>query len=411
MASIRRLGILAALLLVCALPTLSLAADDKPLAMSDINRMLEADQSPQQVVEAMAKRGVGFRMNSTAEKRLEKWGFSEAQIDLVRKIAAGEAVDLSAKPEVPNAADPAGPGPAGANDDNAFKVGYPSPDNFHSAEQQRIERAIKNAGLNYKRIELSRCTLYTSDARARELVPVLKKLEADLIARFPESIRNASSPKSAHIVIVDHESDWRNWVTACFDSYEADRINFRFSPEDDDPRPGMIRGSGYFLPNCAVVHADKYPSEETVARTAAFAVGYLMMGQAGGPKRPDGLQTGFGDLAEAMAFKTPSVMVTSYGERDLGEAGTWKTTVLQRFKDKKITNPTHPWAYDTQTMSAEHYAEAWSLVSTLAEAPDKFAEAVAMVRDSGKPMGEAVAEVYQLDNRKLLEAWYTYVSR
>lgn len=401
-----------ALLLMVTAPTW--AADDKPVAMSEVGRMLDKDQTPQDVVAAMAARGVSFRMSKTAQRRLEKWGFTEAQIELIKKIAAGEKVQLEGKPDEPapdGDADGDGDADVVGEEDKPFEVGYPNADHWHKAEQARIERAIKAAGLGYKRIELTRCTLYCSDSRARTLVPMLRKLEADLIKRFPESIPNASSPQSAHIVIVDGDSAWRNWVTACFDSYEEDGIRFRFGPEDD-PRPQLIAGSGYMLPSLSVTHADKKPSEEAISRFAAFSVGYLMMEKAGGgAKQPDGLKTGFGDLAEAMAHRTPSVMLYSYEERDLGEAESWKGLVAQRFKDKKIKSVTAPWSYDTSDMDIADYAACWSLVSTLAAAPDKFAEAVALVREEDKKMGTAVSEVYKLEDRKLLEAWYRFVSQ
>jgi hypothetical protein len=253
--------------------------------------------------------------------------------------------------------------------------------------------------------------LYCSDRRAKALVPMLRKLEADLIARFPGSIANASSPESAHIVIVDGSSEWTRWVDACFASYREDRINYKFGPDDDENHAMLKRSPGYMLPAMTATRGDKQPSAEAVSRLAAFSVGFLMMNQAGGEKQPDGLRTGFGDLAEAMAHQTPSVMVTSYGERDLQGEGGWAGVVAQRFKDKKIKDATDPWAYETSTMEVEHYAEAWSLVSTLAEAPDKFARAVETVRKQEKPMAKAINDAYGVNDRKLLEAWSYYATK
>ena len=388
-------------------------ADDKPVAMSEVGRLIDQDQTPQDILAVMAERGVGFRVSKTAVKRLEKWGFTEAQIELVRKIAAGEKVDLDSEPghaEGEGEGEGAGEADGAGDAKDAFGVGYPNPDDFHAAEQKRIERAIKNAGLGYKRIELTRCTIYCSERRVRALVPMLKKLEADLIAKFPDSVSNACSPKSAHIVVVDGVSEWRNWVQSCFDSYEKDGIRYSFGPEAD-PRPQLIAGGGYMLPYATATHADKLGNNEAVARNVAYSLGHLMMGQAGGAGQPDGLQTGFGDLAEAMAHGTPSVMVYSYEKRELEGEDAWKRTVAQLFKDKKIKGPAAPWTYETSTMKPEHYAEAWSLVSTLAEAPEKFAEAVGMVRNKEKPMADAVRKSYGMDDRKLMGIWHKWVNR
>ncbi|MEM6505683.1 MAG: hypothetical protein AAF711_09465 [Planctomycetota bacterium] len=370
--------------------------------MSEVARLVD-DQPPQDILVVMAERGVGFRITSSAEGRLKKYGFTEDQIDLIRKIAAGEEVDLDAEPAEDNAAG------GDVVDADELKVGFPDPDHWHNAEQKRIERAMKNAGLGYKRIELTRATLYCNDARARKLVPILKKLEADLIKRFPQTISSASAPKSAHIIIVDGESEWGNWVDALMDSYAKDGMNFRFGNEED-PRAHLKRGNGFLLPACANAKVGTR-SDENVARFATYSLGHLMMARAGGKDQPKGLTTGFGDLAEEMAMRTPSVMIYSYEERDLKQDGGWKQVVKNLFKEKKINNVTAPWGYTTDTMKPEHYAECWSLVSMLSQAPDKFAEAVKIVREQGKPMNVALNDVYGMEDRRLLETWYKYANQ
>lgn len=380
----------------------AVAFNDRPVKMSEVARLVD-DQPPQDILVVMAERGVGFRITSSAEGRLKKYGFTEDQIDLIRKIAAGEEVDLDAESAEDNAA------VGDVVDADELKVGFPDPDHWHGAEQKRIERAMKNAGLGYKRIELTRATLYCNDARARKLVPILKKLEADLIKRFPQTISNASAPKSAHIIIVDGESEWGNWVDALMDSYAKDGMNFRFGNEED-PRAHLKRGNGFLLPACANAKVGTR-SDENVARFATYSLGHLMMARAGGKDQPKGLTTGFGDLAEEMAMRTPSVMIYSYEERDLKQDGGWKQVVKNLFKEKKINNVTAPWGYTTDTMKPEHYAECWSLVSMLSQAPDKFAEAVKIVREQGKPMNVALNDVYGMEDRRLLETWYKYANQ
>lgn len=384
-------------------------ANDRPVKMSELSRLVE-DQSPQDLLAVLAERGVGFRMSSAAEGRLKKYGFTVDQIELVRRIAAGEKVDLNQTPVKPESDDAVAAADGDAEKDaGKLKVGFTDPDHWHAAEQNRIERAIKDAGLAYKRIELSRVTLYSSDARARKLAPILKKLEGTLIKRFPASIASASSPKSTHIVIVDGESEWRNWVDALLDSYEKDGMKFSFGP-DADAKTQLKQGSGFLLPACACAKVGTR-SDENVARFATYSLGHLMMARAGGKGQPVGLKTGFGDLAEEIAMGTPSVMIYSYEKRDLKQEGGWKDVVKRQFKEKKITNAASPWGYVTSTMQPEHYAECWSMVSMLSSAPDKFAKAVQAVREDETVMNAAVNEVYGVDNKKLLEAWYKHANR
>jgi len=390
------------LMLSIACADAAMGANDKPVKMSELARLVK-DQSPQEVLAVLAERGVDFRVTSTAEARLEKYGFSEDQIALIRKLAAGENIDLSGGDDA-EANEDADPGEA-----EDLEVGFPDPEHWHKSEQARIERAIKNAGLGYERMELTRVTLYCNAARAGKLVPLLRNLEAALIKRFPALISSASSPKSAHIVIVDGTSQWSNWVDALMDSYEKDRMKFNFGPEGD-ARSHLKKTSGFFLPACASAQAD-LRSDENVARFSTYALGHLMMARAGGKEQPAGLTTGFGDLAEATAMGTPSVMIYSYEKRDLKQEGGWKQVVKNLFEAKKIDNVTAPWGYKTDSMVPENYAECWSMVSTLAEAPDKFAEAVRMVREDKTFMNVAVDEVYGMGEKDLLKAWYKWVSQ
>jgi hypothetical protein len=395
-------------LLVALSAAESAFASDKPVKMSEVARLIK-DKSPSEVLEVLAERGVGFRVSSSAESRLEKYGFTEDQIAVIKRIAAGEEVDLNGGGEGDAEPGEAGPVGGGDKDPKAFEVGFPDPKHWHVSEKARIERAMKNSGLGYERIELTRATLYCSGKRARVLAPLLKKLEGSLIGRFPASIANASSPQSAHIVIVDGRSEWSNWVDALIDSYSKDGMNFRFGNEED-PKAQLKAGNGFLLPACASALADMR-SDDNVSRFATYSLGHLMMARAGGKDQPVGLTTGFGDLAEAMAMGTPSVMIYSYEKRDLKQEGGWADVVKKQFSNNKITNATAPWGYETSTMKPENYAECWSIVSMLSSAPDKFAEAVKIVREEGKPMNVALNEVYGMDDKKLLQTWFKYANQ
>lgn len=399
------------------------AADSAPIRVSQIDDLIDDGASPAQVIEMMREHGVGFRMSNSVERRLKSYGFTEDQIQTVRNIIDGTDVppapaegpgEGEPMPGVEPGEVPGEPGerpvgvPGAQPGAGEFGVGWAMPAAFHPQEKLRVERAVA-AALGYQRHELSRVTLYCNDRRARRLVPMLRELEARLIAMFPKSLVNACDPRSAHIVIVDGDSEWNSWVDACFASYEKDGITFNFGPEGD-AIPKLKAGSGYMLPHLAAVNATKIGNDEMVARFAAYDVGHLMMTPAAGREGPDSLVTGFGDFTEALVFGNPSVKVYSYVERDQEQMQGWLQTVQQRFSNREITTAHHVWRYTTAEMVSYQYAEAWSLVTTLCQAPEKFAAAVLLVQQ-GMSMAQAVEEVYGLDERKLLEAWFRFVNQ
>lgn len=389
------------------------SAEAAPIRVSQIDGMIDDGASPAQIIELMREHGVGFRMTSTTERRLKSYGFTDEQIETVKRIIDGTDVPPAPAPGADG--EPGGdgeggadPAPAEAGRPGEFAVGYPLPAEFHESEKARVVRAVA-AALGYKRIELSRVTLYCSERRARRLVPMLQELEKKLISTFPKSLANACDPRSAHIVIVDGDSEWNNWVDACFASYEQDGIQYSFGPGGTD-KDRLKKGQGYMLPHLAAVHADKMPSEEMIGRFAAYDVGHLMMIPAsnGGPSS---LITGFGDFTETIAFGNPSVTVYSYVEREAERAEmSWLQIVQQRFKNGDIKTAHHVWRYTTAEMVMHEYAEAWSLVTTLAQAPDKFAAAV-LLKQGGKTMPEAIEEAYGMDDRQLTEAWFKFVNQ
>lgn len=397
------------LALLCFAPGASAQDGEGPLKLSDVNRMIRADQSPGDVVAAAAERGVAFEFSRSTLRRLEQWGFSEGQVDRLRGIAAGED---------PGEAMPDGEGEdaADAGDEDDYPVGYRETDGTHEAEKARIERAIEAAALGYERIELSRVTLYCERRRARGLVEVLQRTERAVIARFPASIVNAMDPRSAHIVVVDGESEWARWLESYQASYEQDGITFPPTPEGDF-KTRMANSSGYTNGNLAAVRGELFDGQESLNRSVTYHLGHIMMEMAARPEgyfkrtEHDGLVTGFGDLIETMAMGSPSVMVYSYTERDLAAEGTWAQMVQKRFADGGITTVTDVWTYSTSSMEPEHYAEAWSMVSLLAEAPDKFADAVLRVQREESTMAAAVRAAYGLEDARLLQGWRQYAGR
>lgn len=399
-------AVFAALLLLVSVP--AMAQDDGPLRLSEVNRMIRADQTPAEVVTAAAERGVGFDLSRSTLRRLEQWGFSEAQVEQLRRIAAGEDPGDAAMP------DEAGEGDAeGGGEADEFAVGYREQEGMHEAEKQRIGRAIEAAALGYERIELARVTLYCSARRARSLSEILAQTERAVIARFPACITNAIDPRSAHIVVVDGDSEWRNWLAAMQESYAQDGITFPENAEGDF-KARMQDSPGYTIGVLAAVRGDLAESQQELHRDVTYHLGHLMMH---GASRPDGffegaahdaLVTGFGDLVETMAMGSPSVMVYSYTERDLNNDASWAQMVQGRFREGKISNVTEVWTFSTDAMEPGQYAEAWSMVSLLSEAPDKLGEAVLSVQREEHSMAAAVRAAYEIEDARLLQGWQRY---
>ncbi|MEM9416438.1 MAG: hypothetical protein AAGA29_13330 [Planctomycetota bacterium] len=411
------LRVLLVVVLVCLVPATALAQEGEgPLRLSEVSRMIRADESPAAVVEAAAQRGIGFEISRQTVRRLDRWGFSEAQIEQLRRIAAGEDPGEAVVPGDAAADGGDAGGDAGAVGDDDFPVGYRDGDATHDAEKVRIERAIAAAQLGYERIELGRVTLYCSARRARELGELLMQTERAVLDRFPPSITNAIDPRSAHIVVIDGDSEWANWLNAFQASYEQDGITFPING-DGDFKTRMADSPGYTTGIVAATRGDKTENREALHRQVTYDLGHLMMA---GASRPDGffehpphdaLVTGFGNLVETMAMGSPSVMVYSYTERDLGGANAWPQMVREQFRTDKITNVTSVWNYSTDTMKPEHYAEGWSMVSLLSEAEDKFARAVLGVQRGEGSMAESVRGAYELEDARLLAGWRQWAGR
>ncbi|XAM00761.1 hypothetical protein OT109_05085 [Phycisphaeraceae bacterium D3-23] len=103
------------LVLLCLMSAASAQDGESPLRLSDVNRMIRGDQTPAQVVEAAAERGIDFELSRQTLRRLDSWGFSEAQVEQLRRIAAGEAPDDAEMPDEDA---------EGADADEDFPVGY-----------------------------------------------------------------------------------------------------------------------------------------------------------------------------------------------------------------------------------------------------------------------------------------------
>lgn len=408
---VRVCGLYLLLLAAVLLAPAAMAQDgDGPMRLSEINRMIRSDQTPAQVIEVAAERGIGFELNRSTLRRLDQWGFSEAQVEQLRRIAAGEDPGDAEMDE----GEDAGEGDEGVADD--YAVGYREGDGTHDAEKQRIERAIEAAHLGYERVELSRVTLYCERRRARALAELLAATERAVIDRFPASIANAIDPRSAHIVVVDGESEWARWLAAFQDSYEQDGITYPPTPEGDF-KTRMASSPGYTTGIISAVRGDLMSSDEQLQRSVTYHLGHLMMTGASRPngflERPahDALVTGFGNLVETMAMGSPSVMVYSYTERELGGDESWAQRVQGRFRERKITGVTEVWTFSTDSMAPGQYAEAWSIVSLLSQAPDKFADAVLLVQQEETSMPEAVRTAYELEDARLLQGWQQWAGR
>lgn len=367
-------------------------SSEPALSLTEIGRMINNKTSPDEIVDLAKTRGMDFKLDKPAEARLKRYKFTEEQIAALKKIESGEA---NGKPgdKKPAEVDP------------KAKNGMRHSDGFHDMKKEQAERILKTAGLGgYKRYECNNVTLICTSNTSKSFVPFVQTLEKDIAKRFPGILAKGLDKRSAHIFIADTTYDYHNWIKAMWSVYKADRMPFSEGGAQDQMQmmmnaPGFL--TGQICSNNFQVRADA----EARKRSVSHQVGYMYMSQLSEGKSPASLATGFGNVTEVMAMKSPTVMVNSYQEREIGNVdGAWSAAVKKLVKEGKIKEPGSVFRYDTAQMKPENYAEAWSLTSLLASSPKKLESMIRQMREGKKPL-EAIEAEYTMDEAKLFATW------
>jgi hypothetical protein len=240
---------------------------------------------------------------------------------------------------------------------------------------------------------------------AAKALPDLQQVQKLLAQRFPEPLATGIDPRAANIALLESRYEYERWIRALYKVHEEAGLKF----EGVDPLATMLKTNSIFVKGIFSVCLEGMDAE-SIRRRLAFSVGYQYMEQMTDNKGPDALRTGFGNLAEVMMFREPTMTVQSgYNPRNLNLQGPrWADMVRQRFAQNKVESLGQALNYSTRSMTLEEYADAWSLAEFLASEPRNMAE-LSTALEQGTDVAEALKKVYGLDDAGLMKHWRQFV--
>lgn len=362
------------------------ARAEAPLTLEEVATLRERKQNPGQIIRAAKERGRCFAIDEASRNRLKELGFTPTAIAALAK---------SKEVAPPAAPDPA---PAGGDGDVV------PPDDPEVAQIDRIVReAVANAGVQLAAWEGQRCRVFGGPGVPPEFVADARQLEAAVTAAFPRAFVAGIDKRAVNVVIVATRSEFGPLLEAVAKAGENNGV--RYANEDGRTlaqvgagKPALyLRGlTTMCLEGCMPDHA---------RRTVAHSIGYHALEHVGRQRAGDALANGFGNITEAMLFKTPGTTVAGgYADREVGGGGGWPEMVRQRFAEQRIQGLERTLAGSFASMEMPDYAEAWSLTDLLCTAPDKFAAAVAAMRGGTEPR-QAIVEAYGLGEEAIVGKW------
>ena len=396
---------LVALSLVSALQ--AVADEDGPLSLDDIRHMRRGRVGIKQVADAIEQRGLSFDVDDQAAKKLRGIGFSAKQVaGLKEKYGPAGGTEHQGV---------AGGGAAAAKPDGEGKKGGKQPgqprgkprvldaqaEAEYAAMAERIEKISKTSGVPVKPHKTRHTTIVANPRVAAMFVPDVDKLEKLISTRFPEPIASGVDLRANTIALLETRYEYENWIKALFKVHEEEGAKFK----GQDPLGGALKGKAIFVPGIFSLCLEGMPVEEA-RRSVAFGVGYQYFRQLTGIKSPHALQTGFGNLAEAMMFREPGTLVLSgYTDRRIdGAPQRWGDLVRQQFAQGKIVALADVLAYSTDAMQLPQYAESWSFTNLLASEPRNFADLVTKL-GAGVPAATAISEIYGVNEKQFWNHW------
>ena len=397
-----RLAAFALVLCFLVAPPLAEASDDGPVRLSDISRMIESGMSPGEVLVVARERGAEIRMTPTARRRLAGWGFNEEQVELARRIAVGLTVELPGDP-VDAEGEEAGPAPLPTE----FPIGYATSAGEVEAQQERIRRAFQGARLGYEVYPFERFSLYCSRRRAEQLVPALRELERDLVDRFPESIANATQPRTALLIVVDHSNDFKKMIEAIVASYRVDWPSYASLWDWQQ----ISRWKYWVSRSVTLIDGGAYRERDDAMRYLSFGLGYMMMSQVSRGTAPGALVSGFGNVVEVMVVGSPSVTLDPYFESEEEKIIDWSRFVRGQVAEEKLPTVREVLDFERRSMEPSHCAVSWAMTSFLASRPDALFEAVYRSIDEEVSPLDAVLEAYGIEEDPLQATWVRAIGR
>ncbi len=396
-------------------------ADARPITFLEIRFHKSQGKSHDEIVKIIKDRGLSFKIDATMKGRLGKLGFNDEHFEALKRLEkpGAKPEDPSPRGEKPDNQKPAKPDaakPDAAKPDDAPKLEIgPRFDAMFGRTENQVERTMKQCGVDLQRNRTKHITLVAAKDTAAKFLPLISKLEGKLARRFPEPIASGVDRRAANIALLKTRPEYEYWVKTLFKVLREDGVMFQQVAEGDI-ESRMLKSSSFFLRGVYSVCLEEM-SDERAGRGVAFAVGFQYMRQLSRYEAPDAIATGFGDLAEVMAFGSPTVMVTSgYTERELAHGITpWAQIVRELFAARKIASVQNVLAYNTESMEVPEYATAWSLVEALATNPDKLAKLTTELRNSAVAPWENLRQVYgqpdkPLEEQAFLKIWARFVA-
>ncbi|HTL53613.1 MAG TPA: hypothetical protein VL860_13640, partial [Planctomycetota bacterium] len=272
-----------------------------------------------------------------------------------------------------------------------------------------FRQVIGASGLGFTSGSSGHFTLIGSDSNVKLFLPALQGLEAKLQERFPGIIKAGLDKRSAAIVVVDNQNSYKTWIRAEFHALGIDGPPDNAADANAESQLDLaLKSRDYYLPMSAVIDLSCNDTAEQRASSVAYGAGYMYMFQLTEGLAPDGLVTGFGNYCEALASGQPHTRVMSYEDRQLGKGPreSWAFQVREAIGDKTCISAADVLNLSMVTMKSVEYAEAWSLVSYLAQKPVEFDALVTALRDKGAAP-EAIQKLYKVDLAGLTKDWQT----
>ena len=374
------------LVLLLVFASSAVAEPNDPVRLSDINAMLKQGKDAEQVLLAMNERGVGFRLTASAERRLKGWDFTEAEIESIRGIMAGNKYAPQDEPGLEDADDP-----------GDFPIGH-GPDD-HELMRKVLSRAVDAAKLNYSTHNFARATLYCSARKSKQALPLLAAVEKKLVAEFPPCLANATHPDATLFIVTDNQQDFMKFCKVLALSYDKQWPGFAEDADFEDI-------TFWVLANAIVINGAEIQSNDQLGRHLAFGMGFMVVDQISDEESPEGLSTGFGNVLERHVAGTPSITLTpESGEAD-DEINNWERYVRDQLATRKLDEIGKVCRYTVSHMHHRHYAISWSLAEDLVKDPLVFYSFLKKTDEKKDvPREQLLAEVYSTDIEAMHQRW------
>lgn len=377
-------------------------------------------QTNEQILEAAATRGLAFEVDREAEMRLRRMRFTTEDVERFKQIRlhppqatggdGGAGGAGGAEPDDHDAGaagGAAGPRPAAGGGEGQRDVnpdapfGPRKPDAWHDQYLKMATDMARTSGLNIGPHETANVILWASNRTARAHVGDLNRLQQILAQQYGGLFASGLDKRSAHLVLIDNDYDYQAYVVAMFKVFEENGVRF----QGQDPVNMARQAAAFSTGNISVINLGKVEAGERSKAILIYQAGRMFINHLTEGRATDAITCGFGNVCEVIMYNKPSATTQSYDLRQLEQAGEWVQIVRQRMRANEAAAPSQIIRnYSTDSMNIPQFAEAWSLIQSIATVPGRFEKAVKAIRDGGEPF-ETILQIYEMDEQKWREHW------